>query len=194
MIFDRSERFFTRWNELGVALFSSAAKLFEVMRLRPHLAPLLGQGRNPMAVLLSFPVVTARAVATGGCAAFCRVPMRPYPGCTGRSPVASAGLARRLLLIWRTSPRLRRGGHQAEVVPDGAYAWNHTCDDRGLLRACHHLPAAHRSPWGHRPQQRPALPARAPSRRASRLRTACLHGCRARASGYRLATASSWPR
>jgi hypothetical protein len=42
------ETIFARWNELDVALFSSAAKLFEVMRLRPHLAPLLGQGGNPI--------------------------------------------------------------------------------------------------------------------------------------------------
>ena len=28
--------------------------------------------------------------------------MRPYLGCTGRSPVASAGMGRRLLLAWRT--------------------------------------------------------------------------------------------
>jgi hypothetical protein len=40
---------FARWNELDVALVSSAAKLFEVMRLRPHLAPLLGQGEDPIA-------------------------------------------------------------------------------------------------------------------------------------------------
>src|SRR5215470_15589491 len=40
---------FAKRDELDVVLFSFAAKLFEVMRLRPHLAPLLGQGRNPIA-------------------------------------------------------------------------------------------------------------------------------------------------
>jgi hypothetical protein len=37
-----------RRNELDVALFSFAAKLFEALRRRPNLAPLLGQGRHPI--------------------------------------------------------------------------------------------------------------------------------------------------
>ena len=39
---------FARWDELNAGLVSSAAKLFQVMRLRPYLAPLLGQGGHPI--------------------------------------------------------------------------------------------------------------------------------------------------